>query len=121
MKKIFLLLLAMIFMAVNLSLAEEKADLKALSTAELEKRLDETDTEIDELEVNAEYLATEEPEDFDYAAGTVERSGFESEGTPRSKLLNPTAAKDTKKRLDSLYITKKDIEEELGNRMQSAR
>lgn len=119
MKKIFLLLLAMIFM-VNLSLAEEKTESQALSTAELEDRLDETNAEIDELEVKAEYLATEEPEDFDYAAGTVERSGFESEGTPKSKLLNPTAAKDTKKRLESLYIIKKDIEEEIDKRGQKA-
>jgi len=126
MRRMFLVLLTMAFIA-NLSLAEEvntnteearvqKEDFSVLSTSELEKRLEEANQEIKELETKADYLKTEEPEYFDYSPETVERTGFETQSTPESKLLNPMASKEIKKRLDKLYILKKDIEKELGKR-----
>lgn len=111
----------------NISLAEEAnadedqgqivEDLSRLSTSELEKRSDEAEREIGELEIKAGYLKNEEPVYFDYSPGLAERSGFITQDDDvSSKLLNPMATRDVERRLDRLERLKAAIEEELDKR-----
>ena len=126
MRKGLLLVSVILLFMANLSLAEEidiKVDenqdeigLPTLSTGELERRLEEIEGEIDELELKQEYMRSEEPVYLDYSPSAVERTGFVTRDEVNSKLLNPMAAKDIERRLDRFYRLKEAIEKELDKR-----
>ncbi|MBI5143623.1 MAG: hypothetical protein HZA30_00955 [Candidatus Omnitrophica bacterium] len=126
MRKALLLVPVIALLIANISLAEEidiKEDesqneigLSALSTGELETRLEEVEGEVDELELKQEYMRSEEPIYLDYSPSAVERRGFVTKDEVNSKLLNPMATKDIERRLERLYRLKEAIEKELDKR-----
>ncbi len=125
MRRALFLLLGIVFVT-GLCFAEETnpgegkgqdmEDLSSVSTLDLEKRLDKVKQDISELEAEADYLKTEEPQEFDVSPREIERTGYEEEDTPKSELLNPQAERDTHKQLKRLYEVRKEIEAELDKR-----
>lgn len=96
--------------------SQNEQELATISTDELERRLDEAEKEIGELELKQDYLKNEEPVYAEYSPSAVERTGFATKDVISSKLLNPTAAMDIEMRLERLYSLKEAIEKELDKR-----
>lgn len=109
-------------LAIDSGSTKDSEDIPAISTGELEKRLESVNEEIEELKVEAEYLRTEPP-DFGVSSPAVaEKTGFYMDKErEESKLLNPRASDVTKKRLSSLERLKEEVEKELDRRYQENR
>jgi len=113
-RKLFVVLIFLLGIFFVVSAVSAQDDVRTLSTKELEKKLEEINQKIGDLNVEQNFLRTEPPE-FGYDSVETERSGFSPQPVD-SSLLNPRAEQNTVKRLNELRHLKSDIEQELTKR-----
>ncbi len=97
--------------------SKEGEKIEGLSTTEIEKRLEEIDRQIADLEMESDYIKTEPP-DYGYDSGEIERTGYPQRRV-RSELLHPWGEENIAKKLEGLRRLKSRLEKELDKRYSS--